>query len=141
MLGAVLRQSESGLWRRLPGYGWRVEFSGLERPRQWLGVALATAVVLVVVILITYVGSNEAASCAPRWVHPTADLERRGQGGLTPGGWFTWPSKGVRSVVVFDDVRSLTSLGAETEDPSLQSRFAAAVAQRFATFSWMARTG
>lgn len=41
--------------QRLPGYGRRVELSGLERPRQWLGVILATAVVLIVVVLIAYV--------------------------------------------------------------------------------------
>lgn len=39
---------------RVPGYGWRVEFSGLERPGQWLAVAVCTAVVLIVAAMITF---------------------------------------------------------------------------------------
>ncbi len=39
---------------KVPGYGWRSNLTGLERPSQWLGVFLVTVAVLVVAALITY---------------------------------------------------------------------------------------
>lgn len=42
---------------RVPGYGWRPNLTGLERPRQWLAVFLGTILVLLVAALITYLTS------------------------------------------------------------------------------------
>ncbi len=39
---------------KVPGYGWRPNLTGLERPSQWLGVFLVTVSIFVVAALITY---------------------------------------------------------------------------------------
>ncbi|MDH3303559.1 MAG: hypothetical protein OES24_23890 [Acidimicrobiia bacterium] len=42
---------------RVPGFGWRPDLTGLERPGQWLGIFLGTLIVLAVAALITYLSS------------------------------------------------------------------------------------